>query len=224
MAPPSTSDPKLALTRERILAEAVVFADNHGVDALTMRKLADQLGAGAMSLYTYVKNKDDMIEGMVDLVTAEIELPAGDDWRQAMRDSARSAHEVLMAHRWAAGEWTSRMPGPARLAYMEAILRTLAEAGLDDGLVYRGYHAVTMHIVGFTIQELGYQNFPSGQDLGTVARSFLDDLAAADLPHLAVHVHAHLSDEDHGDEFGFVLDLILDGLQRANGEPADPRG
>ena len=218
MASVPTSDPKLALTRERILAEAVAFADEHGVDALTMRKLADRLGAGAMSLYTYVKNKDDMIEGMVDLVTAEIELPAGDDWRQAMRDSARSAHDVLLAHSWAAHEWTSRMPGPARLAYMEAILRGLSDAGLDESLIYRGYHAVTMHIIGFTIQELGYQNFPSGEDLGTVARNFLQDLAAADLPHLATHVEAHLSDHDHGDEFGFVLDLILDGLERANAD------
>lgn len=224
MAPASTSDQKLALTRERILAEAVVFADAHGVDALSMRKLAEQLGVGAMSLYTYVENKDDMIEGMVDLVTAEIELPQGDDWRRAMADSARSAHQVLLAHSWAAAEWTSRMPGPARLAYMEAILRSLAEAGLDESLVYRGYHAVTMHIVGFTIQELGYQNFPSGQDLGTVARGFLDDLAAADLPHLAEHVRGHLSDDDHGDEFGFVLGLILDGLERANGDPEGPRG
>ncbi|MEM7287958.1 MAG: TetR/AcrR family transcriptional regulator [Actinomycetota bacterium] len=224
MASASTSDPKLALTRERILAEAVAFADEHGVDALTMRKLADRLGAGAMSLYTYVKNKDDMIEGMVDLVTAEIELPAEGEWRGAMRDSARSAHHVLLAHPWAAHEWTSRMPGPARLAYMESILRSLAEAGLDEGLVYRGYHAVTMHIVGFTIQELGYQNFPSGQDLGAVARAFLDDLAVADLPHLALHVEAHLSDEDHGDEFGFVLDLILDGLDRANGDQGGRRG
>ena len=224
MAPAPTSDQKLALTRERILAEAVVFADQRGVEALTMRKLADQLGAGAMSLYTYVKNKDDMIEGMVDLVTAEIELPAGDDWRGALRDSARSAHEVLLRHNWAAAEWTSRMPGPARLAYMEAILRTLAEAGLDESFVYRGYHAVTMHIIGFTIQELGYQSFPSGQDLGAVARSFLGDLAAEDLPHLAEHVRAHLSDHDHGDEFGFVLDLILDGLERANGSLEGRRG
>lgn len=224
MAPAPTPDQKLALTRERILAEAVAFADEHGVDALTMRKLADRLGAGAMSLYTHVKSKDDIIEGMVDLVTAEIDLPVGDEWRPAMCDSARSAHEVLLRHPWAAGEWTSRMPGPARLAYMEAILRTLTEAGLDESLVYRGYHAVTMHIVGFTIQELGYQNFPSGQDLGTVARSFLDDLAAADLPHLAEHVRGHLADHDHGDEFGFVLDLILDGLERANGDDAGPQG
>ena len=208
---------KPPLTRERILAEAVAFADEHGVDALTMRKLAERLDAGAMSLYTHVRNKDDMIEGMIDLVTADMVVPEGSDWRAAMRRSASSAHQVLLAHPWAAEGWTSHMPGPARLALMDGILRCLTQAGLDDELVYHGYHAITMHIVGFTIQELGYRNLPSGQELGDVARAFLDHLAAAELPHLARHVQAHLSDHDHGDEFGFVLDLVLDGLERANG-------
>lgn len=211
-----TSEPRPALTRDRVLAAAIAFADEHGVEALTMRKLADAMGAGAMSLYTHVRNKDDMIEGMVDRVTGDIEPPAGPDWRNAMRTSAASAHRVLLAHPWAAPEWTRRMPGPARLAYMEAILRTLTEAGLTPSIVYRGYHAITMHIVGFSIQELGYRDFPAGTDLADAARSFLGDLAVADLPHLAAHVEAHLADDDHGDEFGFVLDLILEGLERAD--------
>ena len=97
-----------------------------------------------------------------------------------------------------------------------AILRTLADAGLDESLVYRGYHAVTMHIVGFTIQALGYRDFPLGEDLADVAETFLSSLATADLPHLAEHVRGHLDDHDHGDEFSFVLGLILDGLERAN--------
>lgn len=217
--PPSKPDPKLALTRERILAEAVAFADEHGVAALTMRKLADRLGAGAMSLYTYVSNKDDMIEGMVDLVTSEIDLPAqrdDADWRVAMSASAASAHQVLLAHPWAADEWSRRMPGPARLTYMNAILETLVNAGLDDSIVYRGYHAITMHIIGFTIQAIGYRAVPSGREFDEMAAEFLENLAAAELPHLATHVTAHVDDVDHGDEFGFVLDLILDGLERAN--------
>lgn len=210
------NDPKLALTRDRILLEAVAFADEHGVEGLTMRKLADRLDAGAMSLYTHVKNKDDMLGGMVDIVAADIAQPAGDDWRQAMFETASSAHRVLIAHPWAVSEWTEQMPGPARLSFMEGILRTLTEAGLADTLVYRGYHAITMHIVGFTLQELGYQSLPGGQELDTLARGFLDNLADAELPHLARHVREHLSGHDHGDEFGFVLGLILDGLERAN--------
>lgn len=209
-------EPKLALSRHRILTESVRYADEHGVAGLSMRKLAEQLGVGAMSLYTYVKNKDDMLEGMVDLVTAEIELPVGDDWRRALVTSSASAHQVLLDHPWCAEEWTRRMPGPARLAFMEAILRTLTEAGFDDELVYHGYHAVTMHIVGFTIQALGYQDLPVGESLGDLAETFLASIGAADLPHLATHIRAHTSGEGHGDEFGYVLGLILDGLEQAN--------
>lgn len=213
---PPSPEPKLPLTRDRILAEAVAHADAHGVAKLSMRKLADQMGVGAMSLYTHVKNKDDMIVGMVDRIVGEVDLPTGGDWRQALLDSSTSAHRVMLAHPWCADEWSRRMPGPARLQLMDAILRTLTDAGLDDSLVYRGYHAVTMHIVGFTIQSIGYRDFPSGDDLSDVADSFLASLEATDLPHLAAHVTAHLADHDHGDEFAFVLDLILDGLERAN--------
>lgn len=212
-----TNEAKLALTRERILVEAVAFADVHGVDALSMRKLAEQLGTGAMSLYNHVSNKDEMIEGMVDIISAEIDHPvAGDDWRCAMRASAASAHAVLRAHRWAASEWTRRLPGRERLLYMDAILRTLTDAGLSSHVVYHGYHAITMHIVGFTIQELGYQAMPIGVDLDTKAASFLSGLEKANMPHLAQHVRDHVGDDDHGDEFGWVLDLILDGLDRSS--------
>ncbi len=218
--PPNTettaNDAKLALTRQRILAEAVTFADENDLDSLTMRKLAERLGAGTMSLYNHVANKDDMIEGMVDVISAEIEHPSGDDWRKAMQDSAVSAHQVLLAHRWAAGEWTSRKPGPARVRYMESILRVLTEAGLGASLVYHGYHAITMHIVGFTIQELGFLTGPNDMDLSDIGEETIGDLGVAGLPHLAEHLRAHLSADDHGDEFRFVLDLLLDGLERSS--------
>lgn len=211
-----TNEAKIALTRDRILVEAVAFADVHGVDALSMRKLAEQLGAGTMSLYNHVANKDEMIEGMVDVISGEIDHPLrGDDWRSAMRASAASAHAVLLAHKWAAAEWSRRSPGQARLRYMDAILRTLSEAGLCPAVVYHGYHAITMHIVGFTIQELGYLAMPAGIDLDALAANFLGGLEKANMPHLAQHVSDHVGD-DHGDEFGWVLDLILDGLDRSS--------
>lgn len=219
MAPPDP-EPKLALTRSRILSEAIAVADAEGVAGLSMRKLAQRLGAGPMSLYTHVENKDDLLEGMVDLVVGDVEPPApGEDWRRAIRASASSAHHVLLAHPWVAAEWTVRMPGPARLRLMDAILATLTAGGLDPGLVYRGYHAITMHVVGFTIQELGYASAASTTgtgDLADLARGFLDGGAADALPHLAEHVRAHIRSEGDGDEFVFVLDLILDGLDRAN--------
>lgn len=215
MADHSTST-KPGLTRERILAEAVAFADESDLDALTMRKLADRLGVGTMSLYNHVANKDDMIEGMVDVIVGEIAHPTSGDWRDGLQDSAASAHRVLLSHPWAAGEWTRRRPGPARTGYMEAILRTLVEAELDEVLVYHGYHAVTMHIVGFTIQELGY--LAAGPDLAVegITDDFLDGLRQAGLPHLADHALAHIDGTHRGDEFRFVLDLILDGLEQSS--------
>ncbi len=214
--PNSADDPKPALNRHRILAEAVALADVEGVDALSMRKLAERLGVGAMSLYRHVDNKDDMIAAMIDVVCADIERPkVGGDWRESIMASSASAHRAMLEHRWVAGQWSMRRPGANRTAYMEALLAVLTEAGLADDLVYRGYHAVTMHIVGFTIQELSFEA-SSDMDLDAMAEDFLTGLVDADLPHLAEHVRAHMAVEGHGDEFGFVLGLILDGLERAN--------
>ena len=206
--------PRIPLNKDRVLRGAVVFADDHGVDALTMRKLADELGFGVMSLYNHVANKDEMLDGMVDLVAGEIESHAGQsEWRTELRAIAKSAHDVLMSHPWAAGQWSDRLPGPARLRYMESLLRSLREGGFSSELVYHGYHAVGMHIVGFTLQELSFQF--DRESLGKMAARFLGELPVDEFPHFTEHVMAHLSDEDHGDEFGFVLDLILDGLDKA---------
>lgn len=181
-----------------------------------MRKLAEQVGAGTMSLYSHVANRDDLIAAMVDEICRDIDHPVvGDEWRGAMRTTAASAHSVLMAHPWAAREWTTRMPGPERMRYMDAILRTLTEAGLDDDVVYHGYHAITMHIAGFTVQELGYLAMPIGGEVETMAHQFMVGPEDRNMPHLAEHVRAHVGDHDHGDDFGWILDLILDGLERS---------
>lgn len=202
------------LNRQRILEAAVAFADAHGVEALTMRKIADDLGFGVMSLYNHVANKEEMLVGMVDVVVGEIRPPAVDgDWKDAMRANAAAAHEVLLRHRWAASEWSRRMPGPERIRYMDSILQVLTEAQLGPEIVYRGYHAVTMHIVGFTLQQIGYEQGLDA-DLEQLASSFLADLGD-EHPYMADHVRAHLVDHGDRDEFGFVLDLILDGLERA---------
>lgn len=217
--PTKKNDPKLALSRDRILNEAITFADEFGAEALSMRKLAERLGVGAMSLYRHVANKDEMIDEMLDLACREIEPPViGDDWQHSIRTSSASAHRVLLEHEWMAGEWTNRRPGPARIRYMEAILKVLTEAGLDASLVYRGYHAITMHIVGFTIQQLSYKNIPDGEDLEALAAEVLAVIDDANLPYLTAHVQAHVAGDDHGDEFIFVLDLMLDGLARASGQ------
>lgn len=204
-----------ALSKQRILEAAVAFADKHGVETLTMRKVADALGFGVMSLYNHVANKEEMLVGMVDVVAAEIEPATVEgDWKDAIRTSAAAANKVLLSHPWAPLEWSRLMPGPARFRFMDSILQALTEAGLRPDLVYRGYHAVTMHIAGFTLQQIGYeQALHTG--LHEIASNLIVTLAD-DYPYLADHIRAHLDDDDHGDEFGFVLDLILDGLERAN--------
>ncbi|GJM38733.1 MAG: transcriptional regulator [Acidimicrobiales bacterium] len=210
--------PRSSIDRDRVLSEGIAFADEQGVDALSMRSLAERLGVGAMTLYGYVANKDELIAGMVDRAVLEIELPATDgNPREALSASAVSAHRLLLDHGWAATQWNESAPGPARTAYMESILRALSDWGLDDDLVFRGYHAVTMHIVGFTIQELGYRN-PAGFDsLREAAEGFLDVMDADALPHLVEHIRGHLHgldgvDPRHDSEFEFVLGLLLDGL------------
>jgi len=202
------------LSRSRILDAAVSFADEHGVEALTMRKIADALEFRVMSLYNHVTNKQEMLAGMLDVVVGEIgDPPTEGSWKDMLQASAADAHHVLSRHKWAAGEWSKRLPGPNRLRYIESILRILTEAELGPEVVYRGYHAVTMHIVGFTLQEVGYEQ-SLGDDLEEMADAFLNEMAS-EFPYMAEHVRGHLDDHDHGDEFAFVLGLILDGLDRA---------
>ncbi|MCG8459446.1 MAG: TetR/AcrR family transcriptional regulator, partial [Holophagales bacterium] len=193
--PPTTRQP---LSRQRILEAAVAFADEQGVEALSMRRIADRLGFGVMSLYNHVASKDEMLAGMVDVVAGEIELPSVEgDWKDVLRASAASAHAVLSRHRWAPAEWSRSMPGPARIRYMDSILRVLTEADLAAELVYHGYHAITMHIVGFTLQQIGYEQGLEA-DLDQLAGKFLDELSD-EYPYMAEHVRAHLDDDGHDD-------------------------
>ncbi|HLE98681.1 MAG TPA: TetR/AcrR family transcriptional regulator C-terminal domain-containing protein [Gaiellaceae bacterium] len=200
-----------------MLRAAVGLADDGGIESLSMRKLGQALGVEAMSLYNHVANKDDLLDGMVDLVWSEIELPSsGGDWRTAMRASAISAYDVLRRHPWACGLAMSR-PSilPARLRYMEAILGGLRQAGFTPGLAFHAYHALDSHVIGFTLWAIGH-SIPAGDDLADLAESFLREIAA-EHPFIAEHVEQHLAGfgrEGEG-EFAFVLDLILDGLERA---------
>jgi AcrR family transcriptional regulator len=201
------------LTRDRIVAAAVELADEHGVAWLSMRKLAAHLGYEVMSLYNHVANKDDLLDGMVDLVAGDMAGPPADaDWKRAARVTALSAHEVLLRHPWVAALWSNRWPGPNRWRHMEDLLRVLAAAGLPDDLADLGFHAITLHISGFTQQQLSYAAQQlSGDEM--YAR-FAAEVTEAEYPHVVDHVRYHLEAERTHDEFAFVLDLILDGLDR----------
>lgn len=205
------------LSKERVLRAAIVLADKRGIEALSMRKLAQELGFEVMSLYNHVSNKDEILGGIVDLVAGEIDPPSSDvEWKMAIRQSADSAHKILLRHPWAARLWWTTAPGAARLAYLESVLGRLREAGFSKELTYHAYHALTMHIVGFTIQQLSFQF--EQEDIAELAAKFLSETATDQYPNFVEHVMQHVEDSVHEDEFEFVLNLILDGLDRARTE------
>jgi AcrR family transcriptional regulator len=215
----TTTQTRAPLNRERILEVAVRLADDVGFESVTMRKLARELGVEAMSLYNHVKNKRDLVEGMVDVVVGEFELPAGEkDWETAVRTYAISTHDALLRHQWACNlvlsppERPSSMVG--RLRNMNWLLGQLRNAGFSPDATYHAYHAIDSHIFGFTLWQLGHQ--VTREDIEDLAATFLRELPITEYPHAAEHVQQHM-DAAPGDgarAFEFGLDLILDGLKR----------
>ncbi len=202
------------LSRERVLETALAIADADGLGAMTMRKIAAELGVEAMSLYHHVANKDDILDGLLDLVAAEIDLTDEGDWKETTRQRAISAKTVLLRHRWASMLWVSRLHvGPARMRYMDVALRTFRTGGLDEGLTHHAYHAVDNHIIGYAMQQVNFAF--DVDDLDQLADSFLRELPADTYPDLALHVRQHMDPPaDDETEFEFGLRLILDGIER----------
>ncbi len=203
------------LSRERVLGAAIGIADREGIDALTMRRLAGELDAGAMSVYYHVANKDEILDGMLEMVVGEMELPPQTpDWKAALKRAAISAHEVLMRHPWATALLLSRpVVSPTRFRQMDAILGCLRGAGFSAEQTDLAYHVLDSHIMGFTLWLVGIR--AGLERLGLVTNAF--DLFDADaLPHLAEHAREHLRERgpDEPGPFAFGLDLILDGLER----------
>ncbi len=180
-----------------------------------MRKLAQELGVEAMSLYNHVANKDDILDSIVDLVVSEMALPElGLDWKTAMRQRATSAHAVLLRHPWAALAIMSRLNvGPAMLRYVDATLGCLRQAGFSIQMTDHAWNAIDSHIYGFTLQEL---NFPlDAPDYSAAAANYLSRIPAEQYPYLnqlTVQVIEGAYDGLHDFEFG--LELLLAGLDR----------
>lgn len=204
---------RLPVTRERALSEALALADKEGIGSLTMRRLAHQLGVEAMSLYHHVANKDDILDGIVDLVISEIEVPPkGTDWKTAMRRRAISAHEVLLAHPWAAMLCISRFNiGPGNTRYLNATLGRLREGGFSVVGALDAWNTLDNHIYGFTLQELNLPLDP--KETREVSASVADRFSADEFPYV-VEVIAHVMESGREEDFAFGLDLILDGLER----------
>jgi len=207
--------PREPLSIDRVLRTAIRLADERGLESLTMRKLAEALGVEAMSLYYYVARKDDILDGIVDLVVREMELASeGADWKAAIRRSAISAHEVLERHPWACGLMMSpARVRPGRMRYIDSMLGRLREAGFSADLTDRAYHALDSHIIGSTLWEVGYSFGSEG--IEDFATAFVRNLSVDEYPYLAEHVGQHIAKPPVGETaFEFGLDLILEGLER----------
>jgi AcrR family transcriptional regulator len=205
----------LALSRTRILRSALELADRDGLEGVSMRKVAEALGVQAMSLYNHVANKDDLIDGMVELVVGEMAVPAvGKPWKEEMRRRAIVAHEVLLRHPWAAMALMSRVNvGPVMLRYIDATLGCLHAGGFSLSMADHAWNAMDSHIYGFTLQELKFPFAPA--DYPEAAKMGLPLIPAEQYPHmyaLAIDIIDRRYDGLYDFEFG--LAFVLDGLER----------
>ncbi len=217
----TSTNRRAPLSRERVLRAAIALADESGIESLSMRKLADELGVKAMSLYNHVANKDDLLDGIVDAAWGEIVLPTGEpDWKIAIREIAISAHETLLRHPWATGLQMRQKPGLARLRYGDAVLGCFREAGgFSKDLTYHAYHILESYVMGFTSLVLTYRAVDPDQFSG-IAASFLSGEFLAEYPNFTEHVQQHMEPEPGQDDvnaYELGLDLILDGLERLRG-------
>ena len=209
------SSPRAPLTKERILKATVALADRRGLDALTMRRLGTELGVEAISLYKHVSGKDEILDGIIELVIGEIEVPdPGADWREAMKRRAISAREVLSRHSWAIGLFEARgSMGPTVLRYVNAILGNLRSAGFSIGNAAHAFWLLDSYVYGHVVQET---NLPvnTPEEPTASAASDLEQVAVDEFPHLVeLQEHALTSEYSVDHEFEFGLDFILGALE-----------
>ena len=215
----TTAESRTPLSKDRVLEAAVALADAQGIDALTMRNLAADLGVEAMSLYYHVSNKDEILDGMVDHVVAQIEIqPAGDDWKIGMRRQIMAARAVMAQHPWAIGVLESRKQiSPAVMRYFDTVGGLFRQGGFSVDLMHHAVHALGSRMLGFT-QELFDD---SGDDQADMDEAALKHLKEG-FPNIAAIVEEIQHQEetivgsgcDDDVEFRFALDIILDGLER----------
>lgn len=219
------TESRVRLNRERVLRTAIQLADAGGIERLTMRKLGEDLGVEAMSLYNHVSNKEDLLNGMIDAVFGEIELPShSDDWKTAMRKRSVSLRDMLSRHPWANGLMDSGTnPGPATLRHHNRVLGTFRNGGFSLAMTAHAFAALDSFVYGFAKQEKGLP-FDSGEQAAAMAQIMLANLPVEEYPYLFELMAQHVLQPgyDYANEFTFGLDLVLDGLERArDSEKAD---
>ncbi len=213
------------LSRELVLSTAVAVADKTGFEGLTMRTLAHEFGVVPMALYKHVANKEDLLDGMVDIVFSEVDVPSGPDWKTAMRERSISMRRALVRHRWAVGFMESRMrPGPANLRHHNAVMGCLRQAGFSFRTTVHAYSTLDSYTYGFLLQEKTLP-FDSAEESGEVAAQKLSMQpaeVAAQFPYLIeVVMELGMAGYDYDVEFEVGLDLILDGIEKLRPEWVD---
>lgn len=214
----SEAQPRRRLSRERVLHAAIAHADAGGLEALTMRTLAEMLEVTPMALYRHVASKDDLIDGMVDIVFGEVGVVAGGgDWKTAMRRRAVAVREAMARHRWAIGLMGSRRhPGPANLRHHDAVLGRLRAAGFSIEMAAHAYSLLDSYIYGSALTEVGLKLVATAE-VAEVAETVRIPLSANEYPNLVefINERAPMVGYDHGEKFEYGLDVILDGLEMA---------
>lgn len=210
MPEPADRSARAPLTREAVLDAALEIADADGVDRLSMRTLGRRLGVEAMSIYHHLPNKQAVVDGIVDRVWAEADLAPNEDWRRAVRRTARSAFVALLQHPWA-NRIRASSGGPARMAYIDASLGHLRRGGFSPEQAYHAHHVLEAYIQGYVIQALDFA--PGDPDADRAQRdAAIAYLTDAGMTHLIEHIGLH--DGEQGSGFDFGLELLLDGLER----------
>jgi AcrR family transcriptional regulator len=210
---------RVPLSKERIVRAAVALADAGGFESLSMRNLAEKLGAAPMALYRHVANKEDLLDGMIDIVFNEIDFPSGGaDWKSAMRQRGISARQTLLRHRWAIGLMESRLsPGPASLEHHNSTMGCLREASFSFRSAVHAYSVLDSYTYGFALQEKTIP-FETPEESAEMAVTTVGEMGVV-YPYLAeVVVELGKSGYDYAEGFEFGLDLILDGLERLRSE------
>jgi AcrR family transcriptional regulator len=216
--PAAASNGRARLSREKVLNGAVAVADRDGIAGLTIRSLAAELGVKPMSVYHHVANKDEILDGIVDLVFGEIELPTiGGGWHEEMRRRAASAREAMRRHPWAIGLVETRTsPGPSTLKHHNAVIGTLREAGFSIEMTAHAFALIDAYVYGFALSEATLPiNGP--ETVTEVAEQMMEFFTAEDYPHLLEFSVEHVMKPgyDYGREFEFGLGVVLDGLAKA---------
>jgi len=216
----SQSETREPVTRQRAIRVAVALADAGGIESLSMRKLAAELGIEAMSLYYHVKSKDDILDGMLDVVYSEFATPrAGDQWRTAMRQRAESTRSVLARHPWAISIKARTSPGPATLGHLDSVIGCLAAAGFSMAMIGHAMSVLDSYVQGFAQQEATLPLNPSG-DIGAATEDIMaqQEAMAEAFPNLAAMAVSLILQPGYayGNEFEFGLELVLNGLEIAH--------